>query len=119
MGTGNSGDRTLVHPMITGWHLQHDVIVYIRQSSEHQVEFNKGSTEFQRSQIEIALGYGWRNEQVVLIDDDLGRSGTAVDHRPGYKRMLNLVENGQVKAIIAADISRLSRNLTDFIELLS
>jgi DNA invertase Pin-like site-specific DNA recombinase len=114
-----NGNGTISHPLVTSEHLKHGVVVYIRQSSQRQVEENKGSAEFQKSQREIALAYGWREEQIIEIDDDLGQSGKSIEHRLGYQRMLDLLATGKVKAIIAADASRLSRNLSDFLKLLT
>jgi|ERR1041385_4397560 DNA invertase Pin-like site-specific DNA recombinase len=115
----NSGTSFLRDPLITQEHLRYDVIVYVRHSSQHQVEPNKGSTEFQRAQVDLARAYGWRQEQIVVIDDDLGRSGGSVDNRPGYQRIVELIGSGKVKAVIAADISRLSRNLVDVVTFLT
>lgn len=113
----NQDNRTICHPLITAEHLNHDVAVYIRQSSEHQVQENTGSTEYQRRLVDTALAYGWRREQVMVIEDDLGRSGTGVENRPGFKRMEELILSGRVRVVIAANASRLSRNLLHLIQL--
>jgi len=109
--------QKLNHPLITAQRLKHRVVVYIRQSSEAQVEQHTGSTEYQRKLAELALAYGWQPEQIILIEDDLGRSGTGVGHRPGWTKMEQLIVSGTVKVVIAANTSRLSRNLIDLIQL--
>jgi DNA invertase Pin-like site-specific DNA recombinase len=107
----------LTHPLIGPEHLAADVALYSRQSSEKQVEQNTGSAEYQRSLAEIPLRYGWRPEQIITIEDDLGRSGTTVENRPGFKKMEELIVSGKVKVVITANTSRLSRNLLDLIQL--
>ena len=42
------------HPLITPDHLRRLAIVYVRQSTEEQVRDNTGSTEYQRSLVEVA-----------------------------------------------------------------
>src|SRR6266478_4534124 len=34
------------------------------------------------------FGLGWPRDRVLLIDDDLGRSGQSVEGRPGFQRLL-------------------------------
>ncbi len=58
-------------------------VVYIRQSTERQVRLNEGSRRHQESQVEHAWRHGWRRDDVVVIDCDLGHSGLDVGRR-GY-----------------------------------
>src|SRR5437660_11237735 len=110
--------QRLTDPRITRDHLNRDVVVYVRQSSERQVLENTGSTEYQRSLAEIARSFGWTDRQIIVIED-LGLSGTGTAHRPGWKKMEELIVSGSVKVIITANTSRLSRNLSDLIQLFS
>ena len=80
---------SLTHPLITVEHLNRKAIVYIRQSSLDQVEKNTGSQAFQRNQVELARAYGWSEELIEVIDEDLGKSGSSVDRRTGWQRMLD------------------------------
>lgn len=75
-------------------HLQRAAYVYVRQSSGHQVRFHR---EGQQRQYELAararqLGFA----QVVVIDDDMGRSGSGLEERPGFGRLLAAVCQGLV-----------------------
>lgn len=51
------------------------------------------------------------------ISDD-GFSGKNVQ-RPGYKKLWNYITSGKIKFIVASELSRLSRNTYDFLDLLT
>jgi DNA invertase Pin-like site-specific DNA recombinase len=85
-------------------------IVYIRQSSMEQVENNTGSKTFQRGLVEVARALGYPDDRIDVIDEDLGLSGSAVEHRSGYQRMVQEITAGEVDLVIAADASRISRD---------
>lgn len=59
-------------------HLHRVAYVYLRQSSPAQVEHNRESTERQYELASKATALGWPSQQVVVIDEDLGVSGTGV-----------------------------------------
>ena len=61
---------------ITATHLCRRAVVYIRQSSPHQVERNRESTARQYRLVERAIALGWQREQVSVVDEDLGVSGS-------------------------------------------
>ncbi|NLX20704.1 MAG: recombinase family protein [Phycisphaerae bacterium] len=93
-------------------HLQRDAYVYIRQSTMHQVRNN---LESQRRQYDLArraerLGF----VRVEVIDDDLGRSGSGGQERPGFVRLVGAVCGGGVGAVLALEASRLARNNRDW-----
>ena len=58
---------------------------------------------------------GWT--EVIIIDDDLGRSGGGV-HRPGFERLLAALCEGIVGAVFCIEASRLARNGRDWHTLL-
>src|SRR3954463_10639108 len=58
-------------------HRDRHAVVYVRQSTLRQVEQNRESTRLQYGLAERACRLGWRRDQVVVIDDDLGRSGAS------------------------------------------
>jgi DNA invertase Pin-like site-specific DNA recombinase len=68
-------------------HTQRSAIVYIRQSSASQVENNRKSTARQYALVDKACELGWNKEQVVVIDEDLGLSGSGSMKRSGFARM--------------------------------
>ena len=76
----------LTNPLITPEHLARKAIVYLRQSSLEQVEKNTGSQAFQLSQVELARAYGWSDGKIEIVEEDLGKSGSTVDRRTGWKR---------------------------------
>jgi DNA invertase Pin-like site-specific DNA recombinase len=57
-------------------HTQRAAFVYIRQSSPAQVEYNRESTARQYALVEKACQLGWAKEQVIVIDEDLGLTGS-------------------------------------------
>ena len=93
---------------ITPDHLARQAIVYVRQSSEHQVRHNTGSQEWQYGLKARAEDLGWSD--VTFIDRDLGLSGSGGATRPGFEIMLDAVCNREVGIILLVDATRLSRN---------
>jgi DNA invertase Pin-like site-specific DNA recombinase len=87
---------------ITADHLSHAACVYIRQSSPGQLQNNHESRRRQ-----YALGDQARARafaEVIIIDDDLGRSGSGIA-RPGFERLLALICEGRVGAVFAIEAS--------------
>jgi DNA invertase Pin-like site-specific DNA recombinase len=97
---------------ITPRHLERQALVYIRQSTLYQVRHNLESQRRQYALAERARGLGF--VQVVVVDDDLGRSGAGAVERPGFARLLEAVCGGQVGAVLALEASRLARNSRDW-----
>ncbi|HYU52905.1 MAG TPA: hypothetical protein VEK37_08165, partial [Gemmatimonadaceae bacterium] len=61
---------------ITAAHLSRQAIVYLRQSSAAQVEHNRESTERQYALAGKARELGWPEDRILVIDEDLGLSGS-------------------------------------------
>jgi len=99
-------------------HLARRAIIYIRQSSLHQVLTNQESLRLQYDLRRRALDLGWREEDVEVIDTDLGLSGAAATHRKGFKDLLARVTLGEVGIVFSSDVTRLSRNCSDWYPLL-
>lgn len=97
---------------ITDEHLGRTAVVYVRQSSGHQVRHNKESQRRQYELRERARQLGFA--RVEVIDEDLGRSGSGKVARPGFGRLLDLVCKGEVGAVLAFEASRLARNNRDW-----
>jgi DNA invertase Pin-like site-specific DNA recombinase len=79
-----------------------------------QVRHNTGSTDFQRSQVELARQHGWPDHLIQIVNEDLGRSASSIVGHSGWKSMLDDIAANLVGAVFAANISRLSRQLLDF-----
>ena len=96
---------------ITPDHLVRAAHIYIRQSTADQVLHNLESRRRQYGLSDRARQLGW--QEVVVIDDDLGRSGSGVS-RPGFERLLAAICEGRVGAVFAIEASRLARNGRDW-----
>jgi len=99
-------------------HTQRSAYVYIRQSTPGQVEHNRESTARQYALADRACQLGWSKEQVVLIDEDLGLSGSGADKRSGFARLTSEVALAHVGIVLGLEVSRLARNNADWYRLL-
>ncbi len=93
-------------------HLSRSAFVYIRQSTLQQVRNNTESGRRQYALEGRARDLGFKT--VVVIDEDLGISGTGSHERPGFAKLLAAVCNGEVGAVFALEASRLARNNRDW-----
>ncbi len=99
-------------------HTRRAAFVYIRQSSPQQVENNRESTARQYALVEKACELGWAREQVTVVDEDLGLSGSGTVKRSGFARMTAEVALGHVGIVLGLEVSRLARNNADWYRLL-
>ena len=97
-------------------HLTRKAVLYVRQSSQHQVLHNTESRRLQYGMEQRLHQLGWRD--VEVIDDDLGRSATTTDGRAGFQRMVAEVCLGRVGAVAAREVSRFARNNRDWHQLI-
>ena len=88
--------------------------VYLRQSTLSQVRHHQESTERQYALRDQALTLGWPAEQIVILDGDLGLSGTQMANRPDFKKLMAEVSLEKVGAVFALEASRLSRSCLDW-----
>ena len=88
-----------MNPKISADHLKRRAIVYIRQSSPGQVIHNQESQRRQYGLADHARQLGF--QQVEIIDEDLGRSGSGQVERPGVQHLVAEVCTGQVGASFA------------------
>jgi DNA invertase Pin-like site-specific DNA recombinase len=103
---------------VTGGHLRRDAYVYVRQSTVMQVLEHRESLQRQYELAERAVEFGWPASRVVVIDEDLGRSGAEASARTGFQRLVADVGLGQVGLILGIEVSRLARNNADWYQLL-
>jgi DNA invertase Pin-like site-specific DNA recombinase len=99
-------------------HRERLAIVYIRQSTVQQVERHQESTRLQYALVDRALQFGWCRETIVVIDDDLGRSGATIEGRLGFQRLVAEVGLGNVGLVLGVEMSRLARSCRDWHQLL-
>ena len=99
-------------------HTQRAAYVYIRQSTPGQVEHNRESTARQYALADRACQLGWAKEQVMIVDEDLGLSGSSTDKRSGFARLTSEVALAHVGIVLGLEDSRLARNNADWYRLL-
>jgi DNA invertase Pin-like site-specific DNA recombinase len=104
--------------LVTPQHLQKKALIYIRQSTPHQQISNQESLRLQYALQERAQTLGWQAEDVEIIDADLGLTGASAQHRTGFQELVAKVTLGQVGIILSVDVTRLSRNCSDWYPLL-
>jgi DNA invertase Pin-like site-specific DNA recombinase len=100
------------------WHYERLAAVYVRQSTAQQVLLHPESTRLQYGLVSRAQAYGWTSERIVVIDDDLGKSGTTAAGRTGFERLVTEVSLGHVGLILGIEMSRLARSNVDWHRLL-
>src|SRR5262245_4421708 len=99
-------------------HLERLAVVYVRQSTLQQVLAHQESTRLQYSLVRRAVALGWAEARVLVIDEDLGRSGTSVEGRHGFQRLVAEVGLDHVGLILGVEMSRLARSSKDWHQLL-
>jgi len=99
-------------------HRERTAIVYIRQSTPQQVERHQESTRLQYALVDRAFQLGWARETIIVIDDDLGRTGTTAEGRLGFQRLVAEVGLGKVGLVLGIEMSRLARSCRDWHQLL-
>jgi DNA invertase Pin-like site-specific DNA recombinase len=101
---------------LTPERLQRKAVVYVRQSSPGQMLHHLESKRLQYNLPIRAKELGF--QQVEVIDEDQGRSGSGYEERPGFARLVALVCAGEVGGIVCLEASRLARNGRDWHHLL-
>ena len=96
-------------------HRARKAVLYVRQSSAHQVQHNRESGALQYAMRERLVRLGW--SEIEVIDDDLGRSAAGGVARAGFERMVAEVCLGKVGAVAALEVSRFARNSRDWQQL--
>jgi DNA invertase Pin-like site-specific DNA recombinase len=99
---------------ITAGHLSRQAIVYLRQSSAAQVEHNRESTDRQYALTAKARELGWPDDRIIVIDEDLGVSGSGAVVRSGFQRLTAEVALSRVGLVLGLEVSRLARNNADW-----
>lgn len=97
-------------------HLERKALLYVRQSSAHQVLHNRESSALQYAMRDRLTALGW--SEIEVIDDDLGRSAAGGVQRAGFERMVADVCLGKVGAVCAREVSRFARNSRDWQQLI-
>lgn len=97
-------------------HLSRQAILYIRQSSQFQVNYYQESKKLQYGMKARLKQMGWQDIEVV--DDDLGISASGTEERCGFERMVAQVCMGKIGAVAARELSRFARNSREWQQLI-
>src|ERR1700752_5432012 len=97
----------MVSDKVRPHHLQRKAILYVRQSSAHQVLHNRESSALQYAMRDRLMVLGW--SEIEVIDDDLGRSAAGGVQRAGFEAMVAEVCLGKGGAVAARGVSRFAR----------
>jgi DNA invertase Pin-like site-specific DNA recombinase len=106
----------MISEKIRPHHLERKAILYVRQSSAHQVMHNRESRALQYAMRDRLTALGWSH--IETVDDDLGRSAAGGVARAGFDRMVAEVCLGKVGAVAAREVSRFARNSRDWQQLI-
>jgi DNA invertase Pin-like site-specific DNA recombinase len=93
-------------------------VVYVRQSTPHQVVEHRESADLQYQLRGRAIELGWPGARVLVIDEDQGLSGQSVANRPGFQRLLAEISLGHIGIVFGREMSRLARSCKDWHQLL-
>jgi DNA invertase Pin-like site-specific DNA recombinase len=104
--------------LITPQHLARKAVIYIRQSTPHQVLSHQESLRLQYALHQRAAQLGWPDEAIDIINEDFGLSAASAQHREGFNTLVAQVTLEQVGLILSYDVTRLSRNCSDWYPLL-
>jgi DNA invertase Pin-like site-specific DNA recombinase len=95
-------------------HLERLAVVYVRQSTMQQVLAHQESTRLHYGLVRRAVAWGWPEARVLVIDDELGRSGTSAAGRHGFQRLVAEVGLAHVGLILGVEMARLARSSKDW-----
>ncbi len=95
-------------------HTKRKAIIYIRQSTMTQVIRNTESRALQHAMKQRIQALGWKENEIIIIEDDLGLSATGSVERSGFERMVTEVCLGRIGAVAARELSRFARNNTQW-----
>src|SRR4030095_5249096 len=110
--------RADAHQKVKPTHLKLTAYLYVRQSTLRQVFENTESAQRQYALRQQAVALGWQQDQVTVIDSDLGQSGASSADREGFQRLVTEVSLGRAGIVLGLEVSRLARNSTAWHRLL-
>lgn len=99
-------------------HTNRLAVIYIRQSTSHQVLTNLESRKMQHAMRETARALGWDETRIESVECDTGVSAQSTAGRTGYQTLLGRIAVGGVGLVLSYESTRLSRNCTDWYPLL-
>src|SRR3974377_943784 len=109
-------EAVMISDKLCAHHLERKALLYVRQSSAHQVLHNRERSALEYARRDRLTALGW--SEIEVIDDDLGRSAAGGVQRAGFERMVAEVCLGKVGAVAAREVSRFARNSRDWQQLI-
>lgn len=104
--------------LVQSQQLSRKAVIYIRQSTAHQVLSNVESGKMQRAMREHAQRLGWPADRIEVVEGDTGVSASSTAGRDAYKNLLGEIALGHVGIVLSYESARLSRNCSDWYPLL-
>jgi DNA invertase Pin-like site-specific DNA recombinase len=115
---GFPASNEVLSEKLRAFHRERLAVVYVRQSTVQQVLEHQESTRLQYGLVNRAQALGWDPSRILVIDDDLGKSGTSAQGRAGFQRLVSEVSLDHVGVIFGIEMSRLARSNKDWHQLL-
>jgi len=100
--------NTEMSQKVTASQLKRNAFLYVRQSTLRQVLEHTESTARQYALPQRAVALGWQDDQVTVIDSDLGQSGASSADREGFQRLVTEVSMGRAGIVLGLEVSRLA-----------
>jgi DNA invertase Pin-like site-specific DNA recombinase len=97
-------------PQIALHHRKRLAVVYVRQRHAPETPGDSARLERQHAQQSYGRAWGWHSGAIMIVDEDLRRAGGSIVDRPGYQRLLHMIEVGHVGLVLVSELSRLSRS---------
>ncbi|MFE2699189.1 recombinase family protein [Streptomyces mirabilis] len=60
--------------------------------------------------VDRAVALGWQADRVLVIDEDLGKSGSSAIARTGFQRLVTEIGLDHVGLVLGIEMSRLARS---------
>ena len=108
----------MISEHVSAHHLSRKAVIYVRQSTPNQVLTNQESTRLQYALRQRAVELGWNERDIEVIDTDLGLTARSAANRQGFTDLIGPVTLGEIGLILSWEVTRLSRNCTDWYPLL-
>lgn len=103
---------------ITSEHLSKEALIYVRQSSRHQVRHHLESQHLQYNLEKRARSLGWSEQKIIVLDHDLGVTATGVKKRHDFEDLVCRVGMNKTGAIFVFTSSRMARNCREWYQIL-
>ena len=95
-------------------HLARLAVVSVRPSTRPQGLEHQASTRLPDGLVRRAVAWGGPETRGLVIDEDLGRSGTRVEGRHGFQRRVADVGMDHVGGLLGVEMSRVARSSKDW-----